>query len=681
VMTAPTASSLYTSTTSTATSMNYQQNSTADGSFSIVGDNEARAELWSPDLGFSRQMFITYDMLEYTQIVDFTPYNIIVVAKGTNTPAIVNASLKASTNPSILNKTFMYMAVADYNNTNSSGDNETNCSKVNPWETSKIAEAANITQNYSLNVFIDGFDIGYATTPDCFEQRVKRVGDTIRAVNKSQIYNTYTIYQEVAHYGDYLMRESCFSRWGNNVSEPNYTYEDWSLMVANAQFEASYQMPVICMAFGDVNDYDKLMWDYHAFAVLYGTTNNYFRYGQPNFQTPREIRVPDFGSMMQIDYLNTSATDWTRRYANGVVHIDPTRTTPFANGKYYWFDNGEVVNSLQTNTTHQIYAAACNASHNSILKVNNGTTYEVDECTDVSTTQWTATEVLKNITSSYNLSGHYYLEYYAKDRTNETGLNLFNRGSTQAGVHSWYDSSATNPPVSEAEWTSYGRSGTLADFNTTNWKVSINLNKTTAPSIATGITTITAGEVLPKVWSGTTIIWNYSIYSANVVNITVISPLYNTAFDMLNSIKYNGTALNWSYKTDCTGTTPTFNYTTIGGEQHGVCVQNVSGLINIMFSVPHLSNQSYVLNATGVPLDTCTCPGSGTWSSLYQDMCTLSTMCSVDEFDLTGDCGTFTVASGGYLDTATCKFYPTALLQCSSFVVNMGGGTRCQVWN
>ena len=577
--------------------MNYTVGGVGDGSFQVVGNNEARIELWNPDYTQTGQAFVTYEELPYTQVVNFSNYETIVFAGGVNTPEIVNASFDVTSDPTILDKAYGYISVADYNNNNSLGDNETNCSAVNPWETMKIGQALNFTQNYSTNVFIDGFDIGYTCCSACFEQRVKRVVDAVHADGKKAILNTYTIYQTVSHYGDAVMRESCFSRWSGNVSAPTYEYENMTLMVQNAAFETSYGTPVICMAFGDPDDYEKMMWDYHAFAVLYGTSNNNtFRYGQPNFQLQKEIRLPDFDKPMQLYYNNDSPTDWNRRYPNGVVHIDPTRTVPFPNGHYYWFETDEVVNSLSITTFHQMISAPCSSDHNLIYKVNNGTEYTVDECTDIGNVSWTGAYVTKDITADYTTNGHYYIDVYPANRSDAQGMNLWNRVNTTTGVHSSYDTSAVNPPVN---WTSYGRVGTSGDIFTTNWNSLIAINKTFSQSVDSSISTVTQSiaSTTDGVNNRTTYVLTVSAGSKDY-NLTTISKVDVIPNNLLLNATFNGSLLNLSLFPNCSGNDPSFNATILNGESHGLCVQNYTADTGhdqyyVRVSAPHLSDMNY----------------------------------------------------------------------------------------
>jgi hypothetical protein len=573
--------------------MNYLQNASTDATLSIVSAYDARAELWNPDYGFNHLMFHTYEQLEYSQIVDFNPYEIIVIAKGTNTPNVVNTSLRVSSFPTLLNRTYGYISVADYNNTNSTGANVTNCSIVNPWELVKTDQITNWTVNYSTNVFIDGFDIGYSSTPSCFNERIKRLGDYIRFITgKKSIFNTYTIYQSIANYGDKMMRESCFSRWAGDVGNPTYTYENMSLMIQNSDFMRINNKPVICMSFGDVNDYDKMAYDYHAFSVMYGLTtgdgqNNTFRYAQPNFQIQREIRVPNFGNQLQNIYDTTSNNDWWRRYSNGIVHFSPYRNYTFNNGKYYWFEDGKTVNNMTIKGHYQIYAASCSGGTNIIATVNDNISATIDACTEIGPNQWNDNWVIKDFTTAYQDNGHYYITFRPASRAEATGTNIYRSAITTAGVHSWWDNTANNPPSTEIGWTSYGRSGTLGDFNTSNYQINITVNKTTSSSIDTNINTIS--QTVTRCDLGYVVKRNITLSTTKNYSIDIYGmPYFFNTLRVFNTSAYlNDILLNETTTNTCNGSNPTFN--TTNPDSLGVCRRIESAGFTYRFKPSYLN--------------------------------------------------------------------------------------------
>ncbi|MBU1141262.1 MAG: hypothetical protein KKG64_01940, partial [Firmicutes bacterium] len=107
------------------------------------------------------------------------------------------------------------------------------------------------------------------------------------------------------------MKESAFSRWGGDVGSPTYSWEDMTIEKERADYYTSHNITVLGMSFGEVDDYSKMAFDVHAFAVLYGFDgSNSWKYGQPNFQAQREVYIPDWGDMLESTYTETSATDW-----------------------------------------------------------------------------------------------------------------------------------------------------------------------------------------------------------------------------------------------------------------------------------------------------------------------------------------------------------------------------------
>lgn len=586
-MTSTSQASLYKDVSGSETEMDYTAGGTTGAAtYQSYSAYNAKIELWDSSRGFSHLMYHTYDQLPYLQDVNFTPYGVIVIAGGANTPAIVNASLTEAER----NVTFGYMAVSDYDNSS-----EEDCTIVNEWENNKTEEIDTWRTTYSIKgVFIDGFDIGAATTGACFEQRIKRVMDYARDVNYPTIANTYTVYQTVAHYATFgVMRESCFSRWDGTVGSPVYSYEDMDLMVANAEYLTSVGKPVLCMAFGAQDDYDKMLYDYSALAVLYGTTNNYFRYAQPNFQTQKEIRVPDFGTQQQNKYIEANSTDWYRKYSNGIVHIDPTRTVPFANGKYYWFDNGETINNVTVNIHFQHGAGACTSTRNQYIIVNGNVTTQqtLDDCTDVGNTSWGSAWVAFDITGDYQEHGHYDVGVYPVDRGDATGMNIWVVTNTQKGVHSYYGSSSSYPPSS---WTSYGRSGVTGDENTTNFDANLTVSKNISTAMDTGIDTITASVSANDSASKKSYVYNLT--GTKDYNLSILG-YYKWVPRTIKKITYGGNEMNYTVNnSDCLGNNPTMALSTIDDENHTACIYGIGVGYWVRIQAPHLTEQDYEID-------------------------------------------------------------------------------------
>jgi len=556
---------LYKDVTGAMFEQNYWAGGSSAGQIQVYGSYDMLAELWDGSYGYNNLFFITYEQLPYTQEVVFDNYGIIIIAGGANTPAIVNASLTEAER----NVTFGYMAVSDYDDTN-----ETNCAVVNDWELGKMAEIDDWHQNYSiLGVFIDGFDIGAVGAPACFEARIKRIMNYANNLNEETIANTYTIYQNVSHYATYgIMRESCFSRWSGDVGSPTYSYENMTLMIENAQYMSTTGKSVFCMAFGNMTDYDKMAYDYHAFAVLYGTSGNYFRYGQPNFQVQKEIRVPDFGVQRQNKYIISNSTDYYRVYENGIVHFDPTRTVPFENGEYYWFDNGETVNGIQIyGTFWKVGASACTSDHNLYVSINYNTTtqFEVDECT-IEANGWNNQYNMTFPVSDYSNNGHYDVWIYEVDRGDNVGMYLYTYANTHTGQHSYKHSGTTHPPVFTYNDVLSWRTGTPGDEDTQNFRFNITINKSYSTAVDTGIDTIRSdlnSFSYPTLNSG----YNYSLNASKDYNITVIGYQRYIPSTALYNITYSGIVLNYTTDSGCTGNNPSFATSNVGDLEFGVC--------------------------------------------------------------------------------------------------------------
>ena len=528
-------------------------------------DTDMKIELFDPTYIKTPLSIVNYAWLNASQLTNYTDYKYVIIAD--KNAAEINATIAQS-----LNNTYIYVSVGDYANTD-------------VWLAGKKTEAEWATSR-SYNVFIDGVDIGVGGTN--FSTRVKELVNHIRVTKgKKVILNTYTVFQEFATFGDVVMKESAFSRWGGDVNAPTYTWEDMDLEQQRANYYNSHNIPVILMSFGAVNDLDKMYFDYMAGAVLYGYNgNNSFRYGQPNFQNQKEIRVPDLGTMLEPGYTTTSTADWNRLYANGRVHIDPVNHTAS-------IDDNKTVNNLSVDI--YLYSGGVGTGDKNVtLTVHepNGTFHNLTYGSET-TGVWT----WKNIplsTSDYKSHGIYNV-YFDTRATGAGGWNFIGKDNTaNTGTHSWYDTSSVNLNATNDSlytWNSLG--------NAIQWMVRLNVNYTTANQIDSlnvsriSQTTTKLGANYTINVTGTDEV-NASIYAMTETIIT--SSITNIWFMAMNGSWIAGnipigntTDINASIILDWT-------YTVIDGYTYGVVTSVIDSTRTLVrFLFPHLSSQEAIV--------------------------------------------------------------------------------------
>lgn len=581
-----TSSTIYKGSGNASAQMTWYTGTGIAGSFTIGGANSAKVTMWDPQfIKDSSLYFHSYEQLAYSYNTNFSAYNIIVISvAGPNTPTVVNYTLNVTVNTGILNKTYGYISVADYTNTDS-------------WTNSKKTEIDNIVNNYSMNIFIDGLDSGSGGTN--FSSRLKDVTDYAR-INKLKqvILNDYTAYQTVSAYGDLDMKESFCGRWNQTTGDPYYYYENVTIDRNRALWAQTSNHPQLAMAFGNESDYNKLAYCYAEFLVLYGKQNNngqnnYFRYAQPDFQVQREIRVVDAGTQLESAWTEVNSTYWYRTYSNGRVWINPVANT-------WAIENSRSVTNLQICTYAQIGAGVPVADYTPInfqINRNYAKTYNITP-TEIGANPFDAKLICKDVSASYSPNGRYEVIYYPQDRLASLKLNLWNENAAKMGTNSYYDTNTPSYPTQEA-WSAYGRTGTYTDINTTNWRVFMNVSSSTSTGV--DIHNMIQENLSVRVNSTK----NFTITSNNDYNLSYWSGVINlSSFSNLTRITYAGTNVTFTNTSDCLNDIPTWTNTTISAENHSTCYLNL-GPSNMYLRIraPHLSNQTYVLydNANALP--------------------------------------------------------------------------------
>jgi hypothetical protein len=539
-----------------------------DASYTWGGDNtDIRAEFWDPTFTKENTFMLHYEWINASVIQNYSVYDYIIIADK-NANEINNTIAR-------LDYTYGYISVGDYVDTD-------------VWQAGKAAEIDDWCDNFHVNIFLDGIDS--ATLGSNASSRLKDLADHVHDKNKTVIMNTYTYYQEFATYGDAVMKESCFSRWGGNVNDPTYTWENMTIEKERADYYTSQNIPVLGMSFGALEDYDKMAFDYAAFSVLYGLTgDNSYRYGQPNFQAQKEINVYPLGTMLEPSYTETSDTDWNRLYQAGRVHINPVNHT-------WWVDDNKVVNALTVDVhfyaggnwgggQHVKVFANSNPEYTSTIYYNNG----VDP---LYTWVWRSCELDKSVYADH---GHYYVYMYYRGASG--GWNFLGEATqVPAGnVKTWYDTTTQNLP----ETTTGQTWGTLTPYN---WMLNLAVNYTTSEYVDELKDRIS--QTASTTTAGSTITHTTTISSDRDIDIPVWSAAQNiSAFDdaktYVNDSSGNWVELDVGDIADAGASSLDWNLTTVDGEQYGA-VREPRGndMYLYRFLLPHTSIHTFKTNSS-----------------------------------------------------------------------------------
>ena len=570
-------STLYQVASQENTYFNYTDG-TRTASWTVYGANDIKIELWDSSYGLNNQFMIEYGWINSSYVVNYSDYVLVIIADQNG--AEINNSIGD------LDKTHFYISVADYADTDE-------------WQNTKTTEIENIINTYYTHIFVDGMDSGAMGTD--FEIRIKAIADYIRVnYGNKIIFNDYSSYLLVSDYGTADMKESFCSRWNGSVNDPNYYYENISIDVIRANWARTKNKQQLLMAFGDVDDMEKMAYCYAEYLVLYGTANNNtFKYGQPNFQTQREIYTKDVGTQLEATWTESTVNDWNRKFTKGTMHIDTFNHT-------WSFDDArstsaelcfDLYNGAGTPSTAGPLRYTINMPNTSfdVSKVYNIT---YDEVAGGSSGVWDT--VCKSINSvDITNDGRYDIRVWcgSADGTSRctTGFDIGNDLVEGTGVHSWYDSSAPNYPAVEGYGTVYGRD--QSNNLTRNWNIYLNMNDTTSTSIDT-----VYEEINRTVTTNGGII-NITLDSSKNYNLTIVDN--GTTVDTLIAISaWNGSGFSQIYPIDsdtCSGDNPTFNDTTVNGELFGACTDIGVNSTFVRFTVPHLSEQIIQLEIDGSP--------------------------------------------------------------------------------
>ncbi len=584
-------SSLFKASTSSSDTRDYISSDSSGilDSWSISGANDAKIELWDPTYINTNLFIHHYEWVNASDVADYSDYMYIVISDK-NSDSINNTIGTGN-----LGKTYGYISVADYSDSDA-------------WVTGKKAEADEWIDTYKVQIFIDGLDTGIAGSN--FEARFKNLTDYIRIDRGTKaILNDYTSYQNVSSYGDLDMKESFCGRWGGDVNNPTYTYEDFEIDYKRAKWAETLNKPQLAVAFGNIDNMTKMAYCYAEWLVLYGLrNNNSFRYAQPNFQAQREIYALDPGNILDQSWTNTSNTDYYRAYSNGIVHVNPVTHT-------WWFDDGREINSLSVCLELYNSMSTPSAYLGTNFTINNNTNniYTITYDMVAGGTSYTWSNVCFNLTESqvindFTKTGRYVIRIFPFDRSASGGqASLRNEDTTNAnnsnktGDNSWHDNGeAGGYPTIEPTWVQYGLNK--------NWRIQLKINSTIKTSIDNLYTEITRNEIA----SGSET--NITLSSDKSYNITVWDNGTYIDFGVLNRLD---ALVNGSWEempplntTTCDSNNPSWNSTTTtDGNVWKSCFEQVNSTrIYVRFAVPSLSTQT--AKATGG-----TVPGFGNQSA------------------------------------------------------------------
>jgi len=514
-------------------------------------------EFWNPQYERINLLMLHYAWINSTAISDYSDYKHIVIADK-NADGINNV---------IANKphTYGYVSIGDYADTGT-------------WETNKKAEFDVWTETYDVNVFMDDIDTAYMGTG--FLPRFINLTEHIRETRgKKVILNSYTNYDEVAVYGDSVMKESAIARWSGEVNDPTYAWETPSVDVVRANFFALHNVTVVGISFGAIDDYERLAYCSNAFAVIYGFDGyNSWRYSQPNFQYQTEVFIYDYGEMIEANFTETSATDWNRLYENGRIHINPVDHT-------YWIENDLVVNSFDV-SFHVYDPASAQSGDGSIYIYLNGSDNDPYSIPfDAPGWGWYNRSASVNI-ADYSEHGHYM--FYAYTRSAGGGwTNLaYSDVPTSGGQHTWFDTTSYNLPATFTDQTWQVTDSQNPDINYHTWiDINVSRSKYLNPIDKIDQTSTSADSKM------TTNISSDNSYPMTIISAPVTIDAESTAKTYFKAPNATWIEASVNTVTDITLNNLNWAYTSIEGLSYGAVKQAISATEYIYrYLFPELSS-------------------------------------------------------------------------------------------
>jgi len=540
---------------------NYTKGQAQAGSWNLDLNNDILIDLYDPHY-YEKTNFITYygwlnvSKINYKELCD---NSIIIIADKNNQEVDSLTANCTLSNPSA--EIYGYVSVFDYSNTDA-------------WFNNKTADVGNWTiLNESMNLFIDGIDVGVGGTN--FSSRMKDLVDYVQIQkNKKALLNTYTAYQNFSTWGTGgVMRESCVNRWNgaSSTTPDNYSREDWSLELNKSAWLHSHNVKVICQAFNNrttdgsyiISNYTELQDIYFASRVL---GYDYFYLSQPDFNYPFTEYIYDVGDDLSSAPLTNDNETYYRLYSQGIIYYNKS-------SGHGWIDDGRVIQNSQV--CFNLYDNNANPVTFNFNINKPGTTDTSDyDISDGNLSVGVWTNVCANISNPPN-NGRYLIEAWVMPRSTLSGQGLaFGYVDySNYSVYSYWDSSQPD------NWNAY-QSGR-------NWEVNVLLTDIKTASIDTSdkinqTNTFTAANV------------TINISSAYPFNISVFSDIISVDSSYTN-LTYNGIQLNIADSNDCDNSNPTFANTTINEEIHGACRKLIGSNYSVRIRIPSLSERVYVI--------------------------------------------------------------------------------------
>lgn len=552
--------------------------------------DDARIKLTDPTFN-EMDFYVWYGINNFEAIADWSRYNKTIIADDSNETWI--DELTAETN------VFGYTAVNDY------GDNNeppgctagVNCSSWNRtrWLDAEELEIDGWTDmNDSVNIFIDGLDIGAVNDVDgLFDDALVDLSNYVRITKgRTLILNTYTTYENYANLGDYTMRESACARWSGTEANPTYSYEDITLEKTRAKFHKTHNVPVLAQVFGNITDYKKSYYCFMQSKVLYGDLAEY-SYNQPTFDytgapddfTWNYYKYPDLGAQLEDDWTENGDV-LTRRFENGIVSVNTTaKTVDFENNLAvtamtfcaYYYDNDDGAND--------------EGYMHFVINDNLSKSFDV---VDTDLTAFVKTFKCQSMgTHLYEPSGFYELEFYYLDSDanyiGNSGLYMYHGdNASQDMLSSWDQVLNDHPSNDETDYFQFVRGD--------NWAVQLHIEaeaEKTIDEVTSVITRTETGVEVKNVTFTSAKDWSLPLYDKQVL-------LNKSQFNELTL--GNGTILNVNYNSSCDTNAPTYTNTSIDSYNWSACYYNAtSSGYEFKVIIPHLSTQTYLIDGNTYP--------------------------------------------------------------------------------
>ncbi|MFC1754732.1 LamG domain-containing protein, partial [Thermoproteota archaeon] len=553
---------LYKATSSGAENFSWHDGS-SDGANQVTSTTQRRFYLYDSKFTTSNTYLNYYGWLNSSNIQNWTAYNHIVI-DDKNRGEIAE----------IIDQTdvYGYIAVNDFNESNAT------------WLADKKAlfDVWDDLNESIEGVFVDGLDAATIVNDTDFEIKFKSLIDYIKVDNsKKALLNTYTYSEEYATWGDGVYKESCVGRWnGTNATAPTlYDWETWSLELEKAEFFQNHNVDVYCVAFHNYTGaVPRQVWNYTRMVDMFYASKvlgyDYFSLGQPDFLYAVDLYVPDVGTDLANTWSTSDNETYSRAYSNGVVYYN----TSSHDG---WQDDGR--------------------EFESVVLYGNFHDDAASQAYEIYLSDGLSTPVLYNYSTAgsgwaynwYNISLN-ASEYYPDGRYEVTVagataiayLSLDTSGKANQGLRTWF---STNKG---STWTA----------ETANYLYMFNLqvNNSRKASLDTfGRLNQTAINKSGRI--------NITLAGSSDFNLTVWSYPVSIEFNhtFYNATYWNGSKwflLDPKLSTACDSDNPSWNSTSVGGENILSCYEQSGVNYTFRFAPPKMSTRLFGAEGNNKPV-------------------------------------------------------------------------------